>query len=54
MEGVGQFFLLLTAERRAMAAQWYYQIMGQQFGPVSAAELRALASAGTVARDTLI
>ena len=37
-----------------MASEWYYQIMGQQFGPVSAAELRALASAGTVARDTLI
>ena len=37
-----------------MASEWYYQIMGQQFGPVSAVELHALANAGTVARDTLV
>jgi len=37
-----------------MAAEWFYQVMGQQFGPVSSAELRALAAAGTVQPDTLV
>jgi len=37
-----------------MAAEWFYQVMGQQLGPVSAVELRALANAGTVQPDTLV
>jgi len=37
-----------------MAAEWFYQIMGEQFGPIEPAELRRLAVGGTVSRDTLI
>ena len=37
-----------------MASQWFYQVMGDEVGPVSAADLRNLAQNGTVARDTLV
>ena len=37
-----------------MASQWFYQAMGQQIGPVSAADLRNLAQRGTIAADTLV
>jgi hypothetical protein len=37
-----------------MAQQWFYKVMGQQFGPVSSAELRSLAQHGTISLDTLI
>jgi hypothetical protein len=35
-----------------MASEWFYQVMGKQVGPVSSAELLALAQDGTVAHDT--
>ena len=37
-----------------MAAEWFYLASGRQLGPVSAVELRDLANAGRVARDTLV
>ena len=37
-----------------MAAEWYYQIMGQQLGPISPTELRALASTGAVTPETIV
>lgn len=37
-----------------MAAQWYYQVMGQQLGPVSPSQLRTMAGAGAVAPDTMV
>lgn len=33
---------------------WYYQLMGETFGPVSASALTDLAAKGTIERDTLI
>jgi hypothetical protein len=42
------------AEGKTMAAEWYYQIMGQQLGPILSAELRRLADTGTVTPDTLV
>lgn len=33
---------------------WFYQIMGKQLGPISSAQLRVLANAGTVAPDTMV
>lgn len=35
-----------------MASEWFYQAMGRQIGPVSAADLRNLAQRGTIAADT--
>jgi hypothetical protein len=37
-----------------MASQWFYQVMGEQIGPISSAELRNLAQRGTVSCDTLV
>lgn len=37
-----------------MAAEWFYLVVDQQFGPVSAVEIRALAAAGTITPDMLI
>lgn len=37
-----------------MAAEWFYQLMGSQLGPVSGAELLALAQRGTITHDTLV
>jgi len=37
-----------------MPAQWFYQMMGQVVGPVSADDLRKLARERTILRDTLI
>ncbi len=37
-----------------MAQQWFYKVMGQQFGPVSSAELQNLAQNGTITLDTLV
>jgi len=37
-----------------MASQWYYQIMGEEFGPVSPSELRQLAQTSTISADTLV
>jgi hypothetical protein len=37
-----------------MASEWFYQVMGEQVGPVSSTELRNLAQQGTVLRDTLV
>jgi hypothetical protein len=37
-----------------MASEWFYQVMGEQVGPISSAELRKLAQQGTVSRDTLV
>jgi len=37
-----------------MASQWFYQVMGKQIGPISAADLRNLAQGGTIAGDTLV
>ena len=34
--------------------QWFYQIMGETFGPVSPSELRQLAQASTISVDTLV
>lgn len=36
------------------SAKWFYQVMGEETGPVTSAELKRLATSGTVARDTLI
>lgn len=33
---------------------WYYQLMGQEFGPVSMSELRAKVATGDIDRDTLV
>ena len=35
-----------------MASEWFYQVMGQQVGPVSALELRNLAQQGIISRNT--
>ena len=37
-----------------MASQWFYKVMGKQFGPVSSAALRNLAQRGTISTDTPI
>ena len=37
-----------------MAQQWFYKLMGQQFGPISNADLKTLAQHGTILFDTLI
>jgi hypothetical protein len=37
-----------------MASEWFYQVMGNQIGPVSSAELRNLAQQGAISRDTLV
>jgi S1-C subfamily serine protease len=37
-----------------MAAQWFYQIMGEQFGPVEPEELRRLAAGGVIGPGTLV
>ncbi|MBI2826541.1 MAG: DUF4339 domain-containing protein [Planctomycetia bacterium] len=37
-----------------MASEWYFQVMGEMVGPVSAAELKAKAERGTIGPDTLI
>jgi len=35
-----------------MASQWFYQVMGEEVGPISSAELRNLAQRGAVKQDT--
>ena len=37
-----------------MAAEWFYQAKGQQWGPVLSAELRRLADTGILTPDTLV
>ena len=37
-----------------MRAQWYYKIMGEEFGPVSSSELRGLAQTSQISPDTLV
>ena len=37
-----------------MAAEWFYQVMGQELGPVGSAELRRLADTGIVEPDMLV
>lgn len=37
-----------------MASEWFYQVMGEQVGPVSGTELRKLAQHGTINRDTQV
>ena len=37
-----------------MAAEWFYLVLDEEFGPVSSAELKALAADGDVASDTLV
>ena len=37
-----------------MASEWFYQVMGNQVGPVSSVELRNLAQRGAISRDTLV
>jgi hypothetical protein len=35
-----------------MASEWFYQVMGEQVGPLSSAELLALAQRGSITYDT--
>ncbi|MCA9119318.1 MAG: DUF4339 domain-containing protein [Planctomycetaceae bacterium] len=35
-------------------SEWYYQIMGETFGPMTAEQFKSLAADGTIDRDTLI
>jgi len=37
-----------------MASQWFYQLMGEQIGPVSSTELRNLAQRGMISTETQI
>ena len=37
-----------------MASQWFYQVMGEQVGPISSAELRNLAQRRTISIETPI
>jgi hypothetical protein len=37
-----------------MATSWYYQVMGEAFGPLTAAELRQHAEKGRVVADTFV
>jgi len=37
-----------------MTSMWYYQVMGEEVGPVSAKELRTRAVAGIVTPDTFV
>jgi len=37
-----------------MASQWFYQVMGEQVGPVSSEELRNLAQRSTISVNTLV
>ena len=37
-----------------MAKQWFYEIMGEELGPISSAELRRKAESGEVTPDTSI
>ena len=34
--------------------EWYYQVMGETFGPVTAEQFKSLADEGSIDRDTLI
>ena len=35
-----------------MAAEWYFRVMGAEFGPISAAELNQQAADGKISPDT--
>jgi hypothetical protein len=37
-----------------MATSWYYQVMGQAFGPLTATELRQHVERGRVVADTFV
>lgn len=37
-----------------MTAEWYFQVMGQELGPLTAADLKVKAMNGQIQRDTLI
>jgi hypothetical protein len=37
-----------------MATKWYYQVMGEEIGPLTSDQLKRLAQIGKVARDTLV
>lgn len=37
-----------------MASQWFYQVMGEQVGPVSSTQLRNLALRAAISSDTLV
>ena len=37
-----------------MAKQWFYKVMGDEFGPCSAAELKEQAALGNIREDTLV
>ena len=37
-----------------MAQQWYYQIMGQDMGPIEAHDLREMVNSGDITRTTLV
>src|SRR5262245_24040840 len=41
-------------EHRAMASQWFYKIMGEESGPISARQLLAKAQSGEVGIDDLV
>jgi hypothetical protein len=42
------------SEDHVVASRWFYEVMGKQIGPVSSADLLALAQRGTVTYDTPI
>jgi hypothetical protein len=37
-----------------MASEWFYQSMGEEFGPVSGAEVRKLTHDGAISTDTRV
>lgn len=37
-----------------MDARWYFQVMGEEHGPVSSAQLKALARSGRISQDTFV
>lgn len=37
-----------------MAREWYFQVMGQELGPLSVAELKTKVGSGQIQRDTLV
>ena len=45
---------VFCGECRLMASEWFYQVMGDEVGPISIAELRDLAKRGVISSDTLV
>ncbi len=41
-------------KRKLLVDGWYYQVMGDEFGPIQTQRIIELAADGTIQRDTLV